>query len=142
MLYFSTTSRLRFQQETKWVNINFERRDLTSAQESHSSPDDFGETFAFNTFNTFNAFSFHLFNTKLFAMSLKNLSLYCYCQVFYVSPYRINGGLSDKGCSSVPPPCFCLFPSLICSSTKQLYSKVDYSRMYRYRTAVFISNFY
>ena len=29
-------------------NINFERRDLTSAEKSHPSPDDFGETFAFN----------------------------------------------------------------------------------------------
>ena len=30
------------------VNINFKRRDLTSAQKSHRFPDDFGDTFAFN----------------------------------------------------------------------------------------------
>ena len=29
------------------VNINFERRDLTSEQKSNPSPDNFGETFAF-----------------------------------------------------------------------------------------------
>ena len=29
-----------FSRETKWVNINFERRDLTSTQKSHSVPDD------------------------------------------------------------------------------------------------------
>ena len=42
MFYFSNISWLRRQQETKWVNINFERRDLTSAQTSTSypSPDD------------------------------------------------------------------------------------------------------
>ena len=28
--------------------MNFERRDLTSAQKNHPSPDDFGEIFAFN----------------------------------------------------------------------------------------------
>ena len=37
--YFSTISWLRVQQETKWVNINFERRDLTSAEKSRPSPD-------------------------------------------------------------------------------------------------------
>ena len=42
---FSTISWLWLQQETMWVNINFERRDLTSAQKRHSSPDDFGETY-------------------------------------------------------------------------------------------------
>ena len=33
--YFSTISWLRLQQEVKWVNINFERKVLTSAQKSH-----------------------------------------------------------------------------------------------------------
>ena len=45
---FSTISWLRFQQETKQVNINFERRDLTSTQKNHPSPDDFREIFACN----------------------------------------------------------------------------------------------
>ena len=31
-----------------WVNINFERRNLTFAQKNGPSPDDFGEIFAFN----------------------------------------------------------------------------------------------
>ena len=35
VFYFSTISLILFQQEAKWVNINFERRDLTSAQKSH-----------------------------------------------------------------------------------------------------------
>ena len=30
MFYFSTISWLRLQQEAKWVNINFERRDFRS----------------------------------------------------------------------------------------------------------------
>ena len=33
----------------KWVDINFERKDLTSAQKSQPTPNDFGETFAFNS---------------------------------------------------------------------------------------------
>ena len=45
VFYFFTISWQRLQQETMWVNINFERRDLTSAQKSHPSPDDFGETY-------------------------------------------------------------------------------------------------
>ena len=48
MFCFSTMSWLGLQQETLWVNINFERRDLISAQKSHPSPDDIGEIFAFN----------------------------------------------------------------------------------------------
>ena len=46
MFYFSTFSRLRLQQETMQVIINFERRDLNFCTEE--SPDDFGETFAFD----------------------------------------------------------------------------------------------
>ena len=48
VLYISTISWLRRQQEAMWVNINFERRDLTSAQKRHPFPDDFGENFAWN----------------------------------------------------------------------------------------------
>ena len=40
VFYFFTISWLRLQQEAMWVNINFERRDLTSTQKSHSVPDD------------------------------------------------------------------------------------------------------
>ena len=46
VFYFSTISWLRLQQETMWVNINFERRDLTPANKSHPSSDNFGEPFA------------------------------------------------------------------------------------------------
>ena len=35
------------QQEKKWVHINFDRRDLTSARKSHPSPDNYWETFVF-----------------------------------------------------------------------------------------------
>ena len=65
-----------------WVNINFERRDLTSVQKSHPSPNDFGETFAFNLRKQdLKHFLFHLFNTKHFAVPLESLnSNYC-CQV-------------------------------------------------------------
>ena len=45
VFYFSTISWLRLQQETMWVNINFERRDLTLAEKSHPSHDDFGEIY-------------------------------------------------------------------------------------------------
>ena len=45
LFYFSTISWLRLQQETVWVNIGFETRDLTSVQKSHPSPDDIEETF-------------------------------------------------------------------------------------------------
>ena len=46
--YFSTICWLRLQQETKWVNINFEKLNLTSAQKSLPSPIGFGVTFTFN----------------------------------------------------------------------------------------------
>ena len=129
-----------------WVNINFERRDLTSTQKSHPSLDDIGEIFAVNLIKNVTHF-FHLFNAKRFAVSLKNLNLNYYCQVLQVSPHRINGGLSDKGCSSVPPPLppcssLWLFPSLICSPTKEPYLKVDNFMMYRYRNVAFTSKFY
>ena len=48
VFYFPTFSWLRFRQERKWVNINFERRDLISAQKSHPSTNDVGEIIAFN----------------------------------------------------------------------------------------------
>ena len=45
VFYFSTISWLRLQQETMWVNINFERRGLTLAEKSHPSHDNFGEIY-------------------------------------------------------------------------------------------------
>ena len=45
MFYFPTILWLLLQQEIVWVNINFERRDLTSAQKRHPSPNNFGETY-------------------------------------------------------------------------------------------------
>ena len=38
VLYFTTISGLRLQQETKWVSINFEKKDLTSGQKNHPLP--------------------------------------------------------------------------------------------------------
>ena len=142
MFYFYTISGLGLSQETMWVNINFERRDLTSVQKSHPSLEFSGEVFAFNLIKqNVTHFSF-IFLTLNFFVPLKNLNLNYYCQVPWVSPYCINGGLSDKGFSSVPPPHrHCLFPSLIFSPTKQPYSKWGKSRMHRYRNAVFTSNF-
>ena len=40
VFYFSIISWLRLQQETKWVNFNFERRGLTSEHKSHPLPYD------------------------------------------------------------------------------------------------------
>ena len=74
---FSTISWLRLKQETMWVNINFERRDLTH-------------------------FAFMFLTKNFFSVPLKNLNLNYYCQVLQVSPHRINDGL--PGCSSVPRP--------------------------------------
>ena len=42
-------------------------------------------------------FFFHHFNTKRCAVLLNY-----YCQALSISPYGINGGLSDNSCSSVP----------------------------------------
>ena len=42
-------------------------------------------------------FFFPIFNTKLYAVPFNY-----YCQALKVPPHRINGGLSDSGCSSVP----------------------------------------
>ena len=61
-----------------WVNVNFERRDLTSARKSHPSPDDFRETFELNLIKENVTHFFHLFNTNFFVVALENLQ---YCQV-------------------------------------------------------------
>ena len=125
VFYFSTISWLRLQQEATWVNINFERRDLTSIKKSHSSPNHFGEAFAFNLIKqNVTHFSFIFLRQDFFYGLLKNLNLNYHCQVLQVALNCINGGLSGKSCSSVrPPPHLSHFPSLICSPTKQPYSK-------------------
>ena len=48
VFYFFNISWLRLQQNTKSVNIKFQRRDLTSAKKSHPSSNGFGEIFALN----------------------------------------------------------------------------------------------
>ena len=85
-----------------WVNINFERRDLTSAQKSHLSTDNFGETFAFNLIKQNVTYFSFMFLTQNFFCVPENLNLNYYCQVLLVSPHRLNGGLSRKWCSLVP----------------------------------------
>ena len=42
-------------------------------------------------------FFFPIFNTKLYAVPFNY-----YCQALKVPPHRINGGLSDNGCSLAP----------------------------------------
>ena len=125
-----------------WLNMNFQRKDLTSAQKCHPSLIDFGETFAFNLIKQNRThFSFIFLTQNVLLCPWKNLIFYC--QVLQVSSHRINGGLSEKGCWSVPsPPRLCLFPSLICNPTKQPYLTVDNSRMHWYTNDVFTSNFY
>ena len=57
-------------------------------------------------------FFFHHFNTKRCAVLLNY-----YCQALSISPYGINGGLSDNSCSSVPfasalsPPWYLVQPN-------------------------------
>ena len=81
----------------------------------------------------------------MFDVPLKRLNLNYYYHVLYVSPHRINGGVADTGCSSMAPtlplPRLYLFPSLICTPTKQPYSKVDNFRMYRSKNVVSTSSF-
>ena len=130
------------QQEIMPVDINFERRDLTSAQKSHPSPDDLVETFCIYSNKTKYTLFFYLFNTKLFTVSLKNVYLnYYYCQVLLFASYQ-RWLIRQRLLISASPPRLCLFPSLICSPTRQPNSKVDNSRMHRYRNAVFTSNFF
>ena len=74
MFQFSAISWLGLQQETVLVNVNFERRGLTSAQKSHPSLDNFGETYAFKLIKRIFLFTF-FFNTKPFAVPLQDLNL-------------------------------------------------------------------
>ena len=83
MFYFSTIWWLRFQQETKWVNINFERTDLTSAQISHLSTDDFGEIFAFNLTKQNVTFVVHPKNLNLNCSSILHFPAFASSSSFY-----------------------------------------------------------
>ena len=79
-----------------------------------------------------------IISPKLFGSSAKpwTFPLNYYCQALYVSPRRINGGLSSNGFWSVHPL------TLIFSTTKQPYSKLGNSRMHWYENAVLTSRFY
>ena len=62
--------------------------------------EEFAFSFAFNLRKqNVPDFPFHLFGTKLCAVALY---INYNCQALQVSPYYINSGLSDNGCSSVP----------------------------------------
>ena len=123
MFYFSTISWLWSQQETMWVNINFERRDLTSAEKSPPTPCDFGGIFVFNSTKQ---------NVAHFSFIFLTENSCCAPE----KPGTVRFSISHQRWLIL------VFPCLICSPTKQTYSKVDNSRMYRSRNAVFNSNFY
>ena len=138
MLYFSTISWLRLQQETKWVNINFKRRDAISAQKSYPFPHDFGEIFAFNLIKqNVTHFSFIFLTQKI------KFKLLMPSPVSFSTSYQ-QWIIRQRLLISAPASRFHprLFSFLICRATKQPYSKVDNSRMYQYRNAVFTSDFY
>ena len=96
--YFMAT----FQQETMWVNINLEGRDLTSAQKLNSPPQwIWRNLFSFNLIKQNRThFSFIFLTRNLFSLPMKNLNLNYSYQVLYVSSHRINDDL--PGCSSAP----------------------------------------
>ena len=96
--YFPTISWLSLQQETKWVNINFERRDFTSPQKSHPPPMIFTKTKC-------NTHLFHPFDTKIFAVPLENLNLN------YFSQYQ-RWLIRQKLLIKVPPSPSLLHPLL------------------------------
>ena len=120
-----------------WVNINFERRDLSSAQKSDLSTNNFGETFAFNLIKQYvTYFSFILLTQNFFCVPEK-------LEFKLLLPGTVSFSTSlqrwliwQRMFISAPLP-FCLFPSLICSPTKQPSSKAHNSRMDRYRNAFF-----
>ena len=100
LFYVPATPCLRLQQEAEWVNINFERIDISSPQKIYPPPNNFGEICFFLWFyfkkTKCDRFFFHFFNTKHCAVPLNY-----YFQALYVSPHLINSGLSDNGCLSV-----------------------------------------
>ena len=100
LFYFFIISWLRLQQEIKWVNINFDKKDLTSAQKSHSSPDDFGKTFLFTLIKQNVTYFSFIFLTQNFLLCLWNLkfklllpgtvsfSTSCVCVCVFMSFHR------------------------------------------------------
>ena len=69
-------------------------------------------------FGKCNIFFFHLFNAKLCAVPLNY-----YCQALKFSLRRINGGLSDNGCSSV---------TLASASSPRLFLATSNSHIQKY----------
>ena len=82
VFYFSTISWLRLQQETMWVNVNFERRDLFSVQKSHPFPDDFREAFTF----------------KLIKQNVTHFSFILLTQSFLLCPWKIEIQIATPRC--------------------------------------------
>ena len=128
MLHVSITPWLRLQQEAKWVNINFERRDLNFLQKIHL-PLMILEKFAFS-------FAFNLRKQNVTDSSFTPLkqTLCCtrklllkHCKFLHIASTVVYQTMVAHS-----TPCLCLDPSLIFSPTKQLYSKVGISGIYRY----------
>ena len=141
--YFPTISWLRLEQETSWVDIDFEKKDLTSAQKSHPSPQDFGETCVSNLVKQNVTHFPFIFLTQNFCCAPEKLKFKLLLPDSVSVSTSHQQWLIRRGLLiSAHPPCLFLFPSLICSPTKQPYSKVDKFRMYWYGNAVFTSNFY
>ena len=136
MFYVSTTPWLRRQQESEWVNINFERRDLNSPQKSHLSLMILGKfafVFAFSLGKQNVTGFFSPLQQKTFCCAIKLLlpgtvSFCTSCQRWLIRQWLI-----------INTPCSCLVLSLIFSLTKQPYSKVGNSGIYWYQNAVFTS---
>ena len=70
--YFSTIVQILTLKEDAWLPV----------QKSHPSPDDFGETFAFNLIKqNLTQFSFIFLTQNIFAVPFEILNLNNYCQV-------------------------------------------------------------
>ena len=106
-----------------WVNINFERRELTSAQKSHLSTDNFGEAFAFNLIKqNVTYFSFMFLTQNFFCVPEKlEFKLLLPGNASFSTPLK-RWFIRQMMFISAPFP-LCLFPSLICSPTKQPLQK-------------------
>ena len=89
--------------------VNFERRGLTSAQKSHPSSDEFGKIFAFNVI-------------KQSVTHFSSARRYKFLHIVSTTVYQTKVARQW----SLPPP------------PLQPYSKVDNSRMYRYRNAAYL----
>ena len=140
LFYVSTTPWLRLYQEAEWVNINFERIDLNSPQKSHFSRDDFGAICFF--------LFFYLKKTKcnrFFYSSILHKTLCCTFKLLLADTVSFSTSYQRwliKQSLLISAFCLCLVNFLIFGPTKQPYSKVGNSRMYRYGNAVLTSNVY